>query len=180
MFRRTTMFLALALGLAALPSCSSDAAAPPAARRYTTPVRASETGYSWQLVSSSTTQYTFTGSAVVSPSGAAFRVGSHSIVFPAGAVAQPTVFTATIVGGSKIAVQLSARKLSDGTPVRAFPVPLVLTLDYKAARIANPYDLVIAYVVNGQVTEIEPSVVDPVAGVVRATIRHFSLYALAN
>ncbi len=94
-------------------------------------------------------------------------------------LAEPLVFTLTIVQKPYLAAQLKAVKLSDGTPVTTFEQPLDLRLSYASSSTPIPdvQKLRMYYVVDGVVKEQEASAPQKKGQILLSNIWHFSEYS---
>ena len=120
-------------------------------------------------------------SAVIGSAGGVIRNGENELSVPPMAVTEDTWFTFTMVGGNYIIADLTARRTHDHAPVTKFQHPVTLTLSYSGAVVGNPYDLSIAFLVDGTVRgrrQTLPSVVQPRTQAVSALLSHFSIYSM--
>lgn len=180
MFRRSSFLaIALAFGVTLLPGCNSDETSGLDQNSAIAPSRDLLVASGPTLVTTSTTQGWQTASATIGVYGGKLSLGPHKLVVPAGAVLEPTVFTATIVPGNTIEVAFSARTAASGATVSRFPIPLVLSLNYQAAKIDNPFGLSIVYVAPDGTLQENASIIDVTNNQVVANVFHFSDYAVA-
>ncbi len=106
-------------------------------------------------------------------------IGAHSLNIWERPLDEPMVFTMTVRQTPYLAVDLKAVKLSDGTPVTQFTVPLYLTVSYAKSTtpIPDARQLDVYYVVNGVPQEATVAVVDKKGQKLLARIWHFSEYS---
>jgi hypothetical protein len=173
-----SMLLALAAGLTACDSPSSVG-------RMTGPSM-DVAGYEWDAVPLVTDVEVHGNTiiGVVGPAGGKLENRGHWISIPANAVSEDTEFTMKIVGGKNIRVDLSAKTVALGLPVKTFPTALTLGLSYYdgKGKVSDPYKLYIAYIVEGSLSglrERQASTVYPDIYTVTAAIWHFSEYEVA-
>jgi hypothetical protein len=115
--------------------------------------------------------------AVIGVDGGLLALGyGHSLVFPAGALAEETTI--------KAKVYRSSPRIKFGPEGLHFPEGHEPTLVFSLTGIAadlDPERLTIVYVdAEGEIAEVLPTQVDPVAGLAWTRVRHFSTYALAT
>ncbi|MBV9773757.1 MAG: hypothetical protein JO040_07400 [Gemmatimonadetes bacterium] len=124
--------------------------------------------------------------AVIGAEGGSLRLGEHELKVPAGAVAQPTVFTMGIIDPSHIKVYLSAVQLTPlGQMVdvggAGFARPVQLTMSY--ARMTQAFDesklLILWDRTDGTLVPM-PSTVDTAKKTVTGDIPHFSGYVIGG
>lgn len=124
------------------------------------------------------------GSAIIGPIGGILEVQDHDLIIPAGAVAQPTAFTMTVIEGRSVEVDLRAIDPETGEDVgeKGFNRPVQLALSYADARIKNRHvdDLVIVRVHEDGTREVLPSTVNRETQQVTAELDHFSRYVLCR
>lgn len=120
--------------------------------------------------------------AVVGVNGGTISTGEHLLEIPRGAVSEDTEFSMEVKGGSKLLVDLSARRVSSGETVSAFPVPLTLTLSYRGfytgkdvKRLRNVY----LYLDSPSYLVPLISRLDRRSKTLASPIWHFSLYGMA-
>jgi hypothetical protein len=111
-------------------------------------------------------------SARIGPRGGTLNLGDNNTVyFPAGALLTDTTITAHVPAGNVASVSFTPEGLQ-------FPVPAVVTLNVSPC--ITPTSLLsVVYLQADTVSEVEPTVSDPNAKTVTATINHFSSYAVA-
>jgi hypothetical protein len=108
----------------------------------------------------------------VGPRGGKLDLGdNNTIVFPPGAILVDTTITAHVPAGDSARVQFTPEGLQ-------FAVPAVVTLNYSAC-ITPSANLAVVYLKADTIAEVEPSVSNPQTRTVKATINHFSSYAVA-
>ncbi|HEX6307572.1 MAG TPA: hypothetical protein VFZ69_05250 [Longimicrobiales bacterium] len=119
--------------------------------------------------------------------GGVLALLGHSIVVPAGAVTEPTVFSMTVIQQGYIEVDLTAtpkslltRLFSWSRPKEVqFAVPVDLSLTYeRATNVTDPTRLKIMRLLPDGRHEILPSTVDTVKKTVTAKLDHFSRYCM--
>jgi hypothetical protein len=113
-------------------------------------------------------------SALIGPEGGTLHIpGGHTLVFPAGAVTEPTRITAR-----PGAVFLEIDFGPDGSQFPAGREPQ-LTMGYgSAVNLTDESSLKVAYMVGNKVVEVVGGQVDTEAKTVTASIKHFSKYCL--
>lgn len=118
-------------------------------------------------------------STTIGYNGGTLTLGSTVLTVPVGAVRESVRFTMAQASQPYLSVKLTAVKLSDGSSVTLFAVPLTLKLSYadSPTPITDPSKLKVYYVVSGKVIEPQPTVVNPQAKLLYATLRHFSEYS---
>jgi hypothetical protein len=114
---------------------------------------------------------------------ARLKLGKYELWVPKGAVANPTIFRMTVLGGPLIGVSLEAFD-NNGNRVTRFQVPLKLTLPYDEARfvVDNESSLLLANIASEtdySILEIVDPNVDNNAFTVTGSITHFSIWTLA-
>lgn len=126
-------------------------------------------------------------SKLIDVSGGSIHLAGHSIEVPAGAVADPTLFTMSLVTNGYIEVELTAVVSSllggvldvggDGFGGKT----VALTLSYATAtNVEDPDDLLILRMLEDGRVEALDAVVDPSGKRVTAQLDHFSRYCLAS
>jgi hypothetical protein len=170
--------LTLALALAGLSAC--DSGANPGGL---TGPQMSETDYSWNAVAVGTltpvTEATYT--AVLGRQGGVIRAGDHMLMVPSKAVDSETEFTVRVLGGDQIAVDFSARRLSDGATISQFPTALTFRLSYKNAATTDPYRLYNAYVMEGEFAGAKQRLATTISTLTQtltSTTTHFSEFVI--
>lgn len=121
--------------------------------------------------------------AVVGKEGGQITNGEHALSIPRRAVLTPTEFTFTVVGGTNIRVDLTAKAVSTGLPVTTFASSLTLKLSYRNAAVSDPSSLIIAWLVENSVDGLMqpvPSYVDKYNQFVLGSLSHFSEYVIAD
>ena len=118
-------------------------------------------------------------SATLGYNGGKIAIGASQIVIPYGAVSEQTKFTLTMVGQPYLAAKLTAVRVSDGTLVTKFAVPLPLRISYakSVTPIPDPTQLKIYYIVDGTVKSTMPTVVDVKGQTLYTELNHFSEYS---
>ena len=144
-------------------------------------VASDTTTYSWNLLAAPTLTSVSENTvvAVIGARGGTIRNGDHMLMIPSKAVTSDTEFTFKVIGGNRVAVDFSARRLSDSAPVSTFPVSLTMRLSYKNVAISDPYRLFNAYVLDGALTGAKqplPSSISTLTQTVSSQINHFSEY----
>jgi hypothetical protein len=125
-----------------------------------------------------------TASAVIGSEGGSVSLLGHSIVVPAGAVAEPKLFSITSVPGGYVEVDLKAGEdgvWAEDSGDEAFQVPVTLTLTYeRSTNVSDPSQLVVLRLngVDGD-AEALPTQVDTGTQQITAHLDHFSRYAIA-
>lgn len=162
-----TAFAAVAGILIAIGGCAENPSAP------------SDATASYQLIAPPPAPSAWFGraadvaSAVIGPEGGTLQVASgHKIVFPAGALAEPTTITMTTDRAS-VGVEMQPHGL-------VFPAGKepVLTLDVEGVSILGFRSVAIAYIdESGQISEILPTSLLGTSGKVRAPLPHFSKFS---
>lgn len=111
---------------------------------------------------------------VIGPEGGTLQVGAHRIVFPAGALTQPTEIRMTL-DDEYVGVELEPHGI-------VFPAGRepTLTLGYAGVDASNFASLAVAYVEDDAISEVLPTRRDAQAQTVQARLRHFSLYATSG
>jgi hypothetical protein len=108
----------------------------------------------------------------IGPLGGTLDLGdNNTIYFPPGALLTDTTITAHVPAGNSARVFFTPEGLQ-------FPVPAIVTLNVSPC-ITPTTLLSVVYLQADTVSEVEPTVSDPNAKTVTATIRHFSSYAVA-
>jgi hypothetical protein len=116
--------------------------------------------------------YDYNVSARIGPRGGKLELGDgNALVFPPGALLQETTIRAHVPAGHEAKVQFAPEGLR-------FVAPAKLTMSYSAC-ITPTLGVKIVYLRADTVAEVEPSVSNPRAKTVTATISHFSSYAVA-
>ena len=118
---------------------------------------------------------------VIGAEGGSFSVGGHTLVVPANAVSQPTVFSMQVVEAHAVHVKLRAYRVSDGVAVTQFPVvPVSLTLNGWDIDALDLSGLKVVYLRDGTYEGAKEilynSVVDTARRTVTAQLSHFSDY----
>jgi hypothetical protein len=110
----------------------------------------------------------------IGPDGGTIRVGPHSLVIPAGALASPTVITAVVVSGPVTAARFEPQGLQ-------FQQTAYLTMSYAQCNLLGSLaPKQIAYTTDAlDILYYLVSVDDLVAEQVTAELHHFSEYAIA-
>lgn len=133
------------------------------------------------------TQSLSTGT-LIGVEGGDISVLGHSLVVPAGAVSQPTLFSITVLPTGYVEVDLSATvTTSQGEVVdvgsKGFAKPVPVTLTYsRATNVSEPRKLTILRInslVGYHEYEVMPSRVDSAAQTVTTELDHFSRYIVA-
>jgi hypothetical protein len=116
----------------------------------------------------------YTTSKVIGPFGGTIKVGPHSLVIPAGALASNTLITATAPVGDYVQVQFEPHGLQ-------FARPSALTLSYAQCGVLNGLTLKIVYADDQlRILEVLPSLGNVLTQSVTGKISHFSGYLLAD
>ncbi len=174
---RSTVFAGTLLAALALVGCA-DTNSP---ERVRSVPAMSHNWASGALVQTSTPSAGNSVSAIVGPTGGVIRNGAHALSLPPMAVAEPTEITFTMVGGTYILADLSARRVRDQAAVTTFAHPITLTLSFRDAVVGDPHRLRITYLVDGTTTgrrQPQPSHVSPPTKTVSALLTHFSIYSM--
>ncbi len=118
-------------------------------------------------------------SVVLSPNGGRLGVGASQLTVPYGAVSQDTRFTLKIKNSPYLAAVLTAVRVSDGTLVTTFDVPLTLKLSYAKTitPIPDPKLLNIYWVDSGRILGVQETVVDKKGQALYTSLSHFSEYS---
>ncbi|HWK89551.1 MAG TPA: hypothetical protein VNP72_06130 [Longimicrobium sp.] len=107
----------------------------------------------------------------IGPEGGSLSAGGHTLVFPAGAVAEPTQISMTTVPGF-VGVDLQPHGLV--FPAGARPQ---LTLSFRGASVAGFSSFAVGYFGNtGSLDEVFTGAVSLAGGTISARIPHFSGY----
>lgn len=173
MTRKLPLFL-LAFAAAALTACDAGRDASPVAGPQ-------HDLFTWSgaLVTTSQPTESKTVVAVIGREGGKIQNGDHSLTIPRRAVSGDTEFTFTMVGGTKIQADLTAKNVATGLPVTTFANNLTLRLSYRNANVSDPSRLAIVWVVAGAIVEKAPSYVDTFNQQVLGSLSHFSDWGLA-
>ena len=167
-FSRALIRLAAAVLVVAVAGCAESPSEP---------LTPSAAGNAPQLVQQPLTASTLLAQTEIGPAGGTLQIpGGHTLEFPAGALASPTVITASR-HPSSISVDFGPEGLV--FPESARPS---LTYAYGSATLpawVNPGLLRIVYIDGSYVEELVTTV-DTVARTVEAKLPHFSTYALAT
>jgi hypothetical protein len=115
-----------------------------------------------------------TGSAVIGPDGGTLVANGVRVEFPAGAVADSQTFTAHVVPGSYVEVELAAQ----GHEHLNFAVPVTVTLDLQSC-VHLPLGARAFYVDSGALVEDMGGDLDPLGRTIRFRTPHFSGYTVA-
>jgi hypothetical protein len=108
----------------------------------------------------------------IGPTGGTLDLGdNNTIYFPPGALLTDTTITAHVPAGNVARVFFTPEGLQ-------FPVAAIVTLNVSPC-ITPTSMLSVVYLQADTVSEVEPTVSDPNAKTVTATIKHFSSYAVA-
>ena len=184
MQRRFISILAAVGLLAALPAC--DRPAGPAGPETLVAPRAAavqlNTSYStadgYTLLAGAATAEA-SRSATLSTSGGKISIGASQIVIPYGALPEPATVTLTMVSQPYVAARLTAVRVSDGTLITKFNVPLPLKISYAKTltRVPDPTQLKIYYIVDGTVKSTMPTTVDVKGQALYTELNHFSEYS---
>jgi hypothetical protein len=111
-------------------------------------------------------------SARIGPTGGTLDLGdNNTLYFPPGALLSNTTITAHVPAGNFARVFFTPEGLQ-------FPVAAIVTLNVSPC-ITPTSMLSVVYLQADTVSEVEPTVNDPNAKTVTATIKHFSSYAVA-
>jgi hypothetical protein len=161
-----TAFAAVAGILIAIGGCAENPSAP------------SDATASFQLIAPPTAPSAFfgrlgTASAVIGPEGGTLQVmAGHKIVFPAGALAEPTTITMR-TDFLTLGVELQPHGLV--FPEGSEPQ---LTLDVTGIRLSAFRSVAIGYIGDsGQILEVLPTDVLGASGKLQARLEHFSKYS---
>jgi hypothetical protein len=114
------------------------------------------------------------GSAVIGPDGGTLVANGVRVDFPAGAVAESQTFTAQVVPGSYVEVDLAAQ----GHAHYNFAVPVTVTLDLQSCVIL-PLGARAFYVESGALVEDMGGDLDLLGRTIRFRTPHFSGYTVA-
>lgn len=110
-----------------------------------------------------------TASATIGAEGGALQAGGHKLVFPAGALSQPTRITVTATAAGVV--------VSPHGLVFAAGHEPVLTLDNTGAQVQGFRTLAIGYINEaGVIEEVLPTEVLGGGSKLRARLQHFSIY----
>lgn len=110
-------------------------------------------------------------SARIGSHGGILKIGSNTLVVPAGALSTTVEITAHAIPSNSARLEFSPEGLQ-------FAIPATLTMSY--AKCETPlFGVVVAYLQADTVTEVEPSRNHLLQRTVSAEIRHFSSYAVA-
>lgn len=123
-------------------------------------------------------------SQLIGADGGSLHLAGHSITVPAGAVAEPTVFSMTLLTNGYVQVELeaiSAGLLSDVGAGGFNGKTVALSLTYAwASNVSDPADLVILRMHEDGRVEPLPTTVDSKGKTVTAQLDHFSRYCMAS
>lgn len=171
---RTTCTL-VALALTPLLGCAVDAPVmgPDATATISAALSSTRTGK--KLIVCESNARSASGAATIGPEGGRLRMGPHELVIPAGALARSTQIDGSVVGGANVAIRFSPHGLR-------FSQPAVLMLNYAGCAAASRQAVSVVYVdgATSAVLETPPSSDNKPSQFVRASIAHFSVYALAD
>lgn len=108
----------------------------------------------------------------IGPTGGTLDLGdNNTIYFPPGALLTDTTITAHVPAGTTARVFFTPEGLQ-------FPVAAIVTLNISPC--ITPASLLsVVYLQADTISEVEPTVTDPKAKTITATIKHFSSYAVA-
>ncbi len=183
MHRRLISILAAVGLLAAAPACDRpagmtgpDSQVAPRAAAVTYNSYSTSDGYT--LLSGAAVAAT-SRSATLSTSGGKISIGANQLTVPYGALPEAATVTLTMVTQPYIAAQLTAKRVSDGTLITKFNVPLPLKISYTKSLtpIPDPTKLKIYYVVDGAVKTVMPTTVDVKGQALYTELNHFSEYS---
>lgn len=170
---------AVAVVLLALAGSACDRPTGPAYAEVAAP-RAGVFDGGYRLVTRRSFQSSVTVMAVLGSGGGTLSVNGNTLQVPAGALAQATTFTMSTVSGMTVGVSLSAKETRTGAAVTAFDTPLRLSLSYANAKVTNPNNLKIAWLVNGQIVAVQASAVDKAHKLVSSSLYHFSDWGVSE
>jgi hypothetical protein len=166
---RNLTFWVLATVLLVLVGCTTDQILSPGAATMS-----SEVSLVKRKVTANSEMQQVT--ALIGPSGGLLRVpGGHQIVFPAGALLEPTTITLTIPKTENLEVILEPHGL-------VFPAGYEpeLTISYKDGYDYMESSLRVVYVMEGAIAEELGTRVDVALKQAVALLKHFSTYALGT
>ena len=118
----------------------------------------------------------YSASKTIGTGGGTLRVGPHTLVVPAGALASNVTITATAPRGRTVEVHFEPEGLR-------FSKPAPLTMRYSSCGLVNGLLLKVVYVDDDRqrrILEILPSLPNLLSRTVTAPLGHFSNYALAD
>jgi hypothetical protein len=180
MTKRSILKLFGLMGMMALAACdvtqTTELVAPQAADLAVT-------DYRWTPVLSSSATTTTTTVAVVGRNGGTITNGANTLVVPSYAVLEDTEFTFTMVGDGTLHTALTARSVATGLPVTTFARSLMLRMSYANATVADPSQLVIAWMIDGTADGLkqkQTSWVTTYTKMVNAYLNHFSDYCVCT
>ncbi|MGQ0561121.1 MAG: hypothetical protein ACT443_04510 [Gemmatimonadota bacterium] len=133
--------------------------------------------------SQQTESVTYVTAAPIGKQGGVLEFDDHKLVVQKNSVRRPTYFSATLVTGDYIRIDLNAWEMDGGQkPVTTFQVTvrLVLDLDELEDQIGDRSRVVVVYHNPNGTLEIVPSVVDRREETVTAFLSHFSEYSPAT
>ena len=116
---------------------------------------------------------------IIGLDGGILRLDNHSLVVPAGAVLEPTLFQMERVESRQVVVDLTATRNGRDVGEQGFVKPVTLSLSYEGLNVSDPSRLFILRVMPDGRHERLPSVVDRENKTVSAELDHFSKYAMA-
>jgi hypothetical protein len=111
------------------------------------------------------------GTARIGSAGGTLKIGSSTLIIPAGALASSVDITGRVKPGPSQTMEFTPEGLQ-------FAAPVSLTMSFAKCQQLG-FGVVIAYVQADTVSEVEPSQVYLLRRTVTAHIRHFSSYAIA-
>jgi len=181
---RTLAKLAPALLLGVAVSCSPDTPTQPAAPRASASLVDGLVGtvggtvggvagsVAPQLLACPVSQ-SYTASRVIGPAGGVIKVGPHTFVVPAGALASNVTITATAPAGNYVVVDFKPQGLR-------FALPTALTLSYQNCGLVQGLLLGVAYVDDSRsILEFVTSSNNIFTRTITGKVDHFSGYAVA-
>ncbi len=186
MLRRLSGVL-LALSVVALAACerpwdagslSSGSVVAPRALELTS-FNSYKTGAGVTLLVGNPSAADETQTVLIGQYGGKINFNASALSVPPGAVGEDCYFTFTLKSTPYIAADLTAVKVSDGTPVTTFSAPLTLKLSYSKAitPVPDPRLLKVYWVRDGVVLGVQPTVLDRKGQTLYATLTHFSEYS---
>ncbi|MGQ0813444.1 MAG: hypothetical protein ACT4O1_03165 [Gemmatimonadota bacterium] len=142
-----------------------------------------ENGRHFKVLRNATPQsaLTFWTHSPINKHGGKLDIGPHQLIVPKNSVRTPTFFSATIVAGEFMRIDLRAEE-PNGRPVTDFQVPVKLIIDFSAVadQIPDKSRVVVVYHNPNGALELIPCSVDPKTNQVTAYLTHFSDYSPAT
>jgi hypothetical protein len=165
-------------------TAESSPRAPQSFSQFNGPLSSLTLGGGYHLVQANNTGGLLGISNILGILGGTLNVGGHTLVVPAGAVLQPTLFTMLRLPSPYIQVQLTAvsGNLFNLIDIggRGFEEPVQLSLSYaNAIGVTDPSHLRIAELKwNGTLGEVLPTTYDATNKTVTAYLPHFSSWVI--